>query len=355
LNIKKDRSTVTLQTNNSSSNNKNIFAGNNITNNTSNRKSFGNFITEPNDTTINSNSNFKDLNNNLAYKFKQPSFDYDNLRKNTETEPNVNHIQNRLGIAEKQHSNPLIKNSKIKKASITEYANRHNINYNSTGNQNATYFATPSNKIVEKDNFSSLRYNKFDKSKSKKESIKPVPEMKPNLQRNKSILIPRENNEKILNNSKTDQEKFNLQDNIQKTICEGLTINKENEAEIEIMTNNHYQTNLDFYKKSIDEHKQIMDSEHEMIADSLYDLAVHFLTFKNELLNSIKPTIINNQIHMNVNNYNQDNVNNIKANSNNNEDLNLNNDANPYLNHNNERSENFSINKSIFGEFMDQK
>jgi len=360
LNLKKDRSTITLQTN-TNFNNRNSLAGNHIANNSSTRKSFGNFITEPNDTTMNSNSNFKDLNNNLAFKSKQTSIDYDNLRYYTQTESNFNKIQNKFVISEKQHLNPLIKNSKIKKASITEYANNINTNFNSTGNQKAITFVSPTCKNLDKDNFRSFKNNKFDKSqsKTKKDSNKLMPQIKGNLVRNKSSFVLVEKEEKNFNNPKNNQEKINLQDNIQKTICEGLIINRENEAENDINNNEYFnhqnQINLDFYKKSIEEHRKIMNSEHEIIADSLYDLAVHFLTFKNELLNSIKPTIINNQIHMNVNNFNQENTNNMNPINNINENLILNNDTKANLIKNNDGNDNCRIDKSIFGEFTDKK
>lgn len=308
---------------------------------------------------MNSNSNFKDF-NNLAFKSKQTSMDYDNLKNHTEAETATNKIHNKNVISDKQNSYPLIKNFKVKKASITEYTNNNSSNYNSTGNQNTITFVTPTNKNIEKDIMNSIKSNKFDKSKSKtkKDSNNFIPQIKANTLKSKTSIIQDEKEDKNLNyNPKNNQGKINLQDKIQKTNVETLIINKDIETEKDLNNNddvnNQTQANINFYKKSIEEHRKIMDSEHEIIADSLYDLAVHFLTFKNELLNSIKPTIINNnQIHMNVNNFNQDNINNINSN-NINEHLNLYNEAN--TNVLNDKNDNLSTNKSFFGELLDKK
>jgi len=321
INFHKDRSTTTIQTNNNS--NKNQKGINNNFNNISTRKSYGNFPTEPNDTTINSNSNCKDMNNNILFKSKQTSMDYDNVKTLNENDnvPNQGYFKNHL-ISEKQNSNPIIKNSKIKKSSITEFSKNHS-NYNVLGTQNTINFVTPSNKILEKEYNTLSSKNKIEKKKANKESHKLVSDIKGNLFKGKSNLIQNDDkNPCFSKNYRYNQEKINLENNILSTDLEGLIINREeNEAENEAfnnLENNFYENNnysADYYKKSIEEHKKLMESEHEIIADSLYDLAVHFLTFKNELLNSIKPTIINNQINMNVNNYNKDNINNLTTNN----------------------------------------
>ncbi len=40
---------------------------------------------------------------------------------------------------------------------------------------------------------------------------------------------------------------------------------------------------LDFYKRSYEEQKSRVNKEHEMISSSLYDLALQFMSLKNEL------------------------------------------------------------------------
>ena len=40
---------------------------------------------------------------------------------------------------------------------------------------------------------------------------------------------------------------------------------------------------LDFYKKSYEEQKARVNKEHELISDSLYKLAVHFMSLKDNL------------------------------------------------------------------------
>jgi hypothetical protein len=45
----------------------------------------------------------------------------------------------------------------------------------------------------------------------------------------------------------------------------------------------------EFYKRNYEEQKQRTTLEHELISNSLYDLALQFISFKNELVKNIKP------------------------------------------------------------------
>ena len=45
---------------------------------------------------------------------------------------------------------------------------------------------------------------------------------------------------------------------------------------------------LDFYKKSYEEQKARVNREHELISDSLYKLAVHFMGLKDDLQKKMK-------------------------------------------------------------------
>lgn len=44
---------------------------------------------------------------------------------------------------------------------------------------------------------------------------------------------------------------------------------------------------LEFYKRSYEEQKNRVNKEHEMISSSLYELALQFMTLKNELQKKI--------------------------------------------------------------------
>jgi hypothetical protein len=61
---------------------------------------------------------------------------------------------------------------------------------------------------------------------------------------------------------------------------------------------------LEFYKTSYEEQKYRVNKEHELISSSLYDLALQFMSLKNELqrkINHNSNTIINENSNVNVN------------------------------------------------------
>lgn len=45
----------------------------------------------------------------------------------------------------------------------------------------------------------------------------------------------------------------------------------------------------EFYKKSYEEQKLKVNEEHKLISESLYKLAVHFMTLKDDLQKKIEP------------------------------------------------------------------
>ena len=61
--------------------------------------------------------------------------------------------------------------------------------------------------------------------------------------------------------------------------------NENNLTEEEINTK---LADLDFYKKSYEEQKARVNREHELISDSLYKLAVHFMSLKDNLQKKMK-------------------------------------------------------------------
>ena len=106
---------------------------------------------------------------------------------------------------------------------------------------------------------------------------------------NNSLLFPLENdtmnikltNETIKNDEKENNEllliKKNLEDKdkeIKKLKDKNIIYEKEKE-------------DINFYKKSYEEQKLRVNEEHKLISDSLYKLAIHFISLKDDLQNRI--------------------------------------------------------------------
>ena len=69
--------------------------------------------------------------------------------------------------------------------------------------------------------------------------------------------------------------------------------NHEKIEEIIKMKDQKTESDYKFYKMSYEEQKSLVNSEHEVLSNKLCDLAMQFVTFKNELLKNVKPSIIN--------------------------------------------------------------
>ena len=50
---------------------------------------------------------------------------------------------------------------------------------------------------------------------------------------------------------------------------------------------------MEFYKKSYEEQKNRVNKEHELISSSLYELALQFMSLKNELQKRVNPSASN--------------------------------------------------------------
>ena len=64
---------------------------------------------------------------------------------------------------------------------------------------------------------------------------------------------------------------------------------KELQEKIESMSRSGNEKDYEFYKRNYEELKQRNALEHELLSNSLYDLALQFITFKNELVKNVKP------------------------------------------------------------------
>lgn len=51
---------------------------------------------------------------------------------------------------------------------------------------------------------------------------------------------------------------------------------------------------LEFYRRSYEEQKNRVNREHELISSSLYELALQFMTLKNELQKKVTPNSVVN-------------------------------------------------------------
>jgi hypothetical protein len=65
-----------------------------------------------------------------------------------------------------------------------------------------------------------------------------------------------------------------------------LETNEQDQMNIDIVKRSE---DLDFYKRSYEEQKNRVNKEHEMISSSLYELALQFMSLKNELQKKMAP------------------------------------------------------------------
>ena len=70
-------------------------------------------------------------------------------------------------------------------------------------------------------------------------------------------------------------------------IIKELNKYKENKDIIKSKEKEKEEEELNFYKKSYEEQKIRVNEEHKLISESLYKLAVHFMTLKDDLQNKI--------------------------------------------------------------------
>jgi hypothetical protein len=104
---------------------------------------------------------------------------------------------------------------------------------------------------------------------SPKHSLSSENELKIEVNRLKSIVTSKEDVIKALQERIKNLEKFE-----------------------DIIKKNKKQDNTNFYKKSFEDQKLKVNQEHELIANHLFELATQFMTFKNELLKNVKPSIL---------------------------------------------------------------
>ena len=110
--------------------------------------------------------------------------------------------------------------------------------------------------------------------------------------------LKEQNTAEIISNNKSMIEKLNH--DLKLTIKENKKANEDKEKIIKEL--NKYKENndiikskekekeeeeLNFYKKSYEEQKIRVNEEHKLISESLYKLAVHFMTLKDDLQNKI--------------------------------------------------------------------
>ena len=101
--------------------------------------------------------------------------------------------------------------------------------------------------------------------------------------------LKEQNFAEIISNHKSMIEKLNHDLKLE------ININKNYNEEKELLLNelNKYKEELDkkekndYYKKSYEEQKIIVNEEHKLISESLYKLAIHFMTLKEDLQNRI--------------------------------------------------------------------
>ena len=121
-------------------------------------------------------------------------------------------------------------------------------------------------------------------------------DLKLEIKLNKKFNEEKEFLEKELNKYKDELNKHKIKDinediiNLKEEQIKKLKEkNKESEKEKEMMKEKNI-----YYKKSYEEQKIRVNEEHKLISESLYKLAIHFMTLKDDLQNRINSAKKNN-------------------------------------------------------------
>ena len=132
---------------------------------------------------------------------------------------------------------------------------------------------------IKEQNYSGIISNNKNVIEKLNKDLKSVQKLSQNLNEEKKLLLNelnkyKENTNELIAIKKKLEEKDIL-------INKLLEKNKEYEKQKEKIEENNY------YKKSYEEQKMRVNEEHKLISESLYKLAIHFITLKDDLQNRI--------------------------------------------------------------------
>ena len=253
----------------------------------------------------------KEINNNLVININQNH----QLLKNKENKINldenipINNFQNELNEA-----NKIIENLKNENISLNKKLEQLNIDKENLENQleesnlniqNKTteYEKVKENHKVQENNFIEIISNEKSKNEKLKQDLEEQIKINQKINEEKEIMKLEIEKFKIeLNNNKyKENQNNNVNENAKKN-----NINKnesELKNEIQKLKNNLVEKeekikkleeinlekekdngdDINFYKKSYEEQKIRVNEEHKLISESLYKLAIHFMTLKDDL------------------------------------------------------------------------
>ena len=253
----------------------------------------------------------KEINNNLVININQNH----QLLKNKENKINldenipINNFQNELNEA-----NKIIENLKNENISLNKKLEQLNIDKENLENQleesnlniqNKTteYEKVKENHKVQENNFIEIISNEKSKNEKLKQDLEEQIKINQKINEEKEIMkLEIEkfkielNNNQYKENQNNNVNENNKKNNINKNESElkneiqklkNNLVEKEEKIkkleEINLEKEKDNGDDINFYKKSYEEQKIRVNEEHKLISESLYKLAIHFMTLKDDL------------------------------------------------------------------------
>ena len=253
----------------------------------------------------------KEINNNLVININQNHqlLEYKDNKINLDENIPINNFQNELNEA-----NKIIENLKNENISLNKKLEQLNIDKENLENQleesnlniqNKTteYEKVKENHKVQENNFIEIISNEKSKNEKLKQDLEEQIKINQKINEEKEIMKLEIEKFKIeLNNN---QYKENQNNNVNENAKKNNINKNESELknEIQKLKNNLVEKeekikkleeinlekekdngdDINFYKKSYEEQKIRVNEEHKLISESLYKLAIHFMTLKDDL------------------------------------------------------------------------
>ena len=253
----------------------------------------------------------KEINNNLVININQNHqlLEYKENKINLDENIPINNFQNELNEA-----NKIIENLKNENISLNKKLEQLNIDKENLENQleesnlniqNKTteYEKVKENHKVQENNFIEIISNEKSKNEKLKQDLEEQIKINQKINEEKEIMKLEIEKFKIeLNNN---QYKENQNNNVNENAKKNNINKNESELknEIQKLKNNLVEKeekikkleeinlekekdngdDINFYKKSYEEQKIRVNEEHKLISESLYKLAIHFMTLKDDL------------------------------------------------------------------------
>ena len=253
----------------------------------------------------------KEINNNLVININQNHqlLEYKDNKINLDENIPINNFQNELNEA-----NKIIENLKNENISLNKKLEQLNIDKENLENQleesnlniqNKTteYEKVKENHKVQENNFIEIISNEKSKNEKLKQDLEEQIKINQKINEEKEIMkLEIEkfkielNNNQYKENQNNNVNENNKKNNINKNESElkneiqklkNNLVEKEEKIkkleEINLEKEKDNGDDINFYKKSYEEQKIRVNEEHKLISESLYKLAIHFMTLKDDL------------------------------------------------------------------------